>query len=499
MSGKLKVLENSFLYTFSSILVKAIGFLLLPVYTYFLTPIDYGVTTLITAFNSVATFIVAFSLYHAVIRFYVDYKEDHNQLKRLFGTLISFTFLSAIVFFFISITINQLLVELFFKDISFYPYVLVGLLTLVFISIHTMHQKILKAMQLGRKLTIINLIYTFLQVGMNLIFIGIFHLGALGVLIASLIANIGYSIFMVLDLRNKDLIHFCIDLKILKQTLKYSIPLLPHNLSTNIASLFSKIFLNNFNTLAVVGVYSIALQFSGLIDTIQSSVNQAFMPWFFEKMKRISSDDRIDMLSLSKFLLILYSLLYMAVGLFSQETIIIMTSERFISAWTVIPILIIAFSIKSIYYFFINILFYYPDAARKIFVASIIGSIADILFSLILVPRYGMYGAAIGFLIAKILLVSIVVTISQKYNNVGYKVLDMVVIIVPSLMFMFVGLYFSYTVFINEFNWLNFVFKIFIFLSYITFLFFSYKNQVLKVIKSGLLEKTFNKAIFVRK
>ncbi|NMB34189.1 MAG: oligosaccharide flippase family protein, partial [Clostridium sp.] len=76
MRGIGRVLENSFLYTFSSLLVKAIGFLLLPVYTLFLTPEDYGTTNLVNSFNSVATFILAFSLYVAVIRFYVDYKDD---------------------------------------------------------------------------------------------------------------------------------------------------------------------------------------------------------------------------------------------------------------------------------------------------------------------------------------------------------------------------------------------------------------------------------------
>ena len=51
MSAKSKVLENSFLYTFSSLLAKAVGFLLLPVYTLFLTPEDYGITNLVNSFT----------------------------------------------------------------------------------------------------------------------------------------------------------------------------------------------------------------------------------------------------------------------------------------------------------------------------------------------------------------------------------------------------------------------------------------------------------------
>src|SRR5690625_2580823 len=97
MTAKKKVLENSFLYIFSSMLVKAMGFLLLPIYTLFLTPDDYGITNLVMGFINVATFIVSFSLYSAVIRFYADNKDNHEKLKRLYGTVISIVFISGVI------------------------------------------------------------------------------------------------------------------------------------------------------------------------------------------------------------------------------------------------------------------------------------------------------------------------------------------------------------------------------------------------------------------
>ena len=96
MRGIGRVLENSFLYTFSSLLTKAIGFLLLPIYTLFLTPEDYGITNLVNSFTSVATYIVAFSLYVAVIRFYVDYKDEQDKLKRFYGTIVTFVLYLAV-------------------------------------------------------------------------------------------------------------------------------------------------------------------------------------------------------------------------------------------------------------------------------------------------------------------------------------------------------------------------------------------------------------------
>ena len=74
-SGR-KVLINSIIYSCSGLLLKCFSFFLLPLYTVYLTTEDYGINSVITSFISTASFIVAFSLFSAVMRFYVDLKEE---------------------------------------------------------------------------------------------------------------------------------------------------------------------------------------------------------------------------------------------------------------------------------------------------------------------------------------------------------------------------------------------------------------------------------------
>ena len=310
--SKTKVLENSLLYVISSLLVKAIGFLLLPVYTRFLTPEDYGITNLVNGFNQVATFIVAFSLYSAVIRFFADYKEDREKLKRFYGTVIIFVMISGTTLLILGIVFNNIIVACFFKGISFYPIVLISFLTLIFISLHTVHQSIMLGTQQGKKLTIVNLTTFFLQVCLNIFFISIIRLGALGVLLSNLIIDICYFIFMIIDLKKNNLITFCMDKAILNEALRYSIPLMPHNLSTHIASFASRVFINSSNTLALVGLYSISSQFGTIIDLVQSSVNHAFTPWFYEIMNRHDKKSKEEIANFSNLLLAAYSLLYLS-------------------------------------------------------------------------------------------------------------------------------------------------------------------------------------------
>lgn len=478
-----KVIINSGLYTFSSILVKAIGFLLLPVYTLFLTPEDYGITNLVTSFNGVASFVVAFSLYSAVVRFYADYKDDREKMKQFYGTIIVFVFCSGCIFVGLGFILHELLIRWLFKGIAFYPVVVIALLTLTFICLHTVHQSIMQGMQAGKKLTLINLTVFGLQVGLNLLFIGVFKLGAIGVLLASLIINLSYFVYMLYDLKANNLIVFCLNKTLLREALSYSLPLMPHNLSTHIASFAARVFINNSGSLATVGLYSIAWQFGSIIDMVQASVNRAFAPWFYEIMNRGEAGAKGEIIRLSRVLLILYSLVYMVIGLFSQEVVILMTNERYIMAWTAIPVLVVAFSVKSIYYFYVNVLYYYKQAANKIFIATITGSFADIILAVILVPVYGMYGAALAFLNAKIIVVAIVVVMSKRYDDIGYRVAEMLRIVLWSLLFMGVGLYFSYTKYMVVFSWTNLLYKFAVLFAYLIFMYLTNRKVIDGIVK----------------
>jgi len=87
-----KMISNSIIYIGSNLILKAFNFLLLPLYTAYLSTSDYGITNLVTKFQNVAGYIIACCLQVAAIRFYSEYKSNNEKVKRLFGTIISFTF-----------------------------------------------------------------------------------------------------------------------------------------------------------------------------------------------------------------------------------------------------------------------------------------------------------------------------------------------------------------------------------------------------------------------
>ncbi|MFX0142190.1 MAG: lipopolysaccharide biosynthesis protein, partial [Candidatus Hodarchaeota archaeon] len=68
-----KLLRHSSVYSIGNLLSKAIGFFLIPLYTRYLTPADYGVLELLELTSSIISLFLGLRIGTAVIRFFYDY------------------------------------------------------------------------------------------------------------------------------------------------------------------------------------------------------------------------------------------------------------------------------------------------------------------------------------------------------------------------------------------------------------------------------------------
>ncbi len=458
--SKRKVLSNSVFITISALLVQGTGFLLLPFYTNNLSTSEYGTINLITSFVSVLGVLMSLSLVDSLIRYYVDFKDNKRELEKFYGSILTFILLIGAFFVLVLLLFESSIRDLFLIGVDSY-FIYVSIVLLVFFNcVQVVHNGIIQGMQLGKKVAVVNLVLMLSIVFLRVLFIGVFNLSIYGYVLAQLIINFIYFFYVIFDLRRNQMFILILKRKYLKLALLYSVPLIPHSLSSRLASLLSRLFISNSESVSTTGIYSLSLQITGLIDVVQVSFHKAFKPWFFEIMNSNEHSKKSDLLDMTKFLLYIYSIVYLCIALFSQEVIILMTSEDYWSAWYVVPILTIGFSIKSIYYFYVNIIVYNPSASNKLFIASVVSNLIDITLSFILISYIGVFGAAISFVLSKIVLVIITVSIANKYKEVDYKVIGMVKIIVPSLILSFLGLYFSYFYVPLEFNIYNFAYKI---------------------------------------
>ena len=116
---------NSILYAGADFLAKGLHFILLPIYTLFLTTEDYGIQTIILSFNSVLCYVVLLCIDSAILRFYSEYKDDEYSLRRFYGTAINIVCLFAMAVISICVFLQEFLLKYIFKGIAFYPCVMI--------------------------------------------------------------------------------------------------------------------------------------------------------------------------------------------------------------------------------------------------------------------------------------------------------------------------------------------------------------------------------------
>ncbi len=83
-----KLGRGSFFYTASNILQRGISFFLLPLYTHYLTPQDYGILAVVMTLNGFLAILFTWSLPAAVGRFYFDFRDQPELLKEFWGTVV---------------------------------------------------------------------------------------------------------------------------------------------------------------------------------------------------------------------------------------------------------------------------------------------------------------------------------------------------------------------------------------------------------------------------
>lgn len=474
-----RVLGNSLIYTVNDLMLKAFTFFLLPLYTAYLSTEDYGTTNLVNSFTQVSSYIIVFSLFMSVSRFYVEYKEDQEKVKRYFGTMILFSFVSGFGFLLLFVVFNKVLTALVFEGIAFYPVVLVALLGLVFACVYTMYSRILYAMQDAKRVVITSISFFFVNFGFTFLLVVVKHMGAYGVLLATMITNILFCAYVLIDLTHRKLIVFCIDRAILKETLQYSIPIIPHNISTNIAQLVSRIFINNWFELSVVGLFGLASQFGTLTDIAQSSMNSAFQPWFFSQIKEGGKERSASIRQMAYAIAWLSGLIFLLIALFSQEVILLFLNNSYRQAWTVVPLCVVTFAVKSAYYPYINLLLYEKKASRLVFITTVSSSLVNIGLSALLIPMLNMYGSSLADIIAMIIRVAVAVIIARKFNIVGFRFMGFAKIVLIVVLLSGAGLYLSYTQYVYSVSLLNILVKLTVVAVYIGIVAFA-NRQTLK-------------------
>ena len=383
------IVSHTSIYMFGDILRRGVSLIMLPIYTRYLTPADYGVVELLSMLLDVTAIIFSARAGQAVFRFYCT-AESENEKK---GVIASALFLSTAMSGLGALTVivfSEPLAIAVFSDVGYKNFISLFAITLFFNPLIEIPLAHIRAQQKPWLFLIFSVSKLILQLSFNIYFVVILELHVEGVIYSALISGIimalmltGYSISKT---------GFKTTRAITRALFSFSLPLKFAALGSFYMTFGDRYILNIYTDLTQVGIYSLGYKFGFVLLMLTWDPFQKM--WDAEKYEIFKKDDARHIYQ--KVFIYTSSILILGglcISLFTKDLLRIMADPSFLDAYKIVPIIIIAYIFQAwTKYCSMGILL--ERKTMQIAYGEMVGVIVITLAYFTLIPLYGIYGAA---------------------------------------------------------------------------------------------------------
>lgn len=415
-----KIFNNSLVYFFASIFVNASNILLLPIYTKYLSPHDYGIISSVSIFSLIVTSFIGLGLNSSINRFYFDIQDNLKFKTFLFSNglvQISFSLLIVLIIY-----LNQgLFLNNIFKNVPYDPFLKYGLFSGFMSVFPTIPLSLLHAKGKAFQYRLIT-ISTFLLTTIFMFYFVVYNgEGAIGAIRSQLLANsivaLGCFVFFIQQSTIK------VNFLYIKEALFYGIPLMFYGVFGLVNDISSKYFIERFSTLDNLGVFNLSQQISSIPLVLLSAINMAWLPVFYLEAKKSITSDLFAIFG--KYLFIGMSSVSLFIALYSSEIISLISTKGFHGSAIYIPILIFALVFLNSYWIlFSNSLSFTKDTIYFPII-TFMSLCLSIPSNIYLIPRFGLLGASVSIIFTNVFLNVSTFIIFKKKTKFVYDYLSM--------------------------------------------------------------------------
>jgi O-antigen/teichoic acid export membrane protein len=394
-----RVFEDTAVYGVGSLLPKAAGIILVPIYTRFLLPSDYGIMSLASIITTIAGTTLILGQNGALTLYLRSTQSDASEedRRRLLFSVTVFTLAFATAMILLVFPFGPAITTALFgtSGITFYPYIAIALVTALIGMPLMLLQAVNRAKGKARVYSTFQIASFAVNTTFTIWFVVAWRQGALGSLKGTFVAALALAPVALWFLARQMTPRFSAPW--LKRSLAFGLPLVPHALAGWVLTFSDRTILGRYTSLREVGLYSLAYNISMLMNLISQSINQAWGPIYYDLAS--TDDGRLKLPRLTTVYAVTVVFAGMAYMLFAREALMVLASPRYWQAAELVPVIVAAYVCFAMYSVVSTGIFF---AKKTKWVAGISGAAAvvNIGLNLWLIPRYGMWAAAVNTLIA---------------------------------------------------------------------------------------------------
>ncbi len=413
-----RLVKHAGIYGVGVVLTKSVGFLLIPLYTRFLTPADYGVLELLDLTLFFSGIFCMMGISAAVFRFYAAYESETDR-KEVISTALFFVIAVSLL---VAIALQFLAAPLAataFGNAGYAPYVRIVAWTLFFSNLTEVPFAYWRARQRTVRFVVVSLIRTAVSAGTLVLAVAVLHQGVRGVVYANLITN-GLLGLIMLGITLGE-VGFRVARHKLREMLKYGAPLIVQSLASFVLVFSDRLFLRHFANLAEVGVYSLGYKLAGIVSLLVSGPFS--MTWSWQQFELAKKDNARNMYArIQTYQLVVSVCVGLAVAIMAKDALRVMTPQSYWAATRIVPLIVLCYILDNIKAVVLSGILI-QRVTHYLAAISVVAAVANLTLNYVLISRYHAMGAALATVLSYAFLLALAFLVAQRVYYVRYEYL----------------------------------------------------------------------------
>lgn len=383
-----ELFKHTAIYGIGDMSRRLVGFVLIPIYTKYLSPGEYGIFQLSMTFISFASLLYLLGVNTAFFRFYLDHKDERER-SRTFTT--SFLFVLAVD------TVLTVLVVLFREGISSLLFgspehdllVVLSGIALIAQSLETFPVLVLRAENRSGfylVMVIVQLATTLLASAYFIVRAGMASEGALlGVVL-------GYvAIFLMFLPTALAKLVPAFSWKLVRDLLSFGMPFVPSMLALTALNISDQYVIRYFRGIEETGLYALAYKIGMTVNLFVSAFRMAYVPFVFQVARAPDARERYSRAFTYFSSVLILATLLLCLGL--DEIYDLTVDPKFHGSKGIVPVVAFSYVLFGIHT--VSIVGIYLEEKTSLMpLVCGVSAILNVAANIVLVPRFGMYAAA---------------------------------------------------------------------------------------------------------
>ena len=411
-----RLLRGSFVYGLGSVLQRFLSFLLLPLFTRFLQPEDYGAAALVGLLSVGVSGLFSLGTGNSLGILYFKEEDSSKRPVKIWTNvllLLVYGFFLYATLYVVAPTLSMLM----FQTEEYSHLFRIALFGLLCSTASGPLLAYFRMEEEAKTYVVLTLISSLISISASIYLIVVLGLGVTGMLIAGLLAN--FVIFFLALLLVGRRIPFSVDTKLVKPLVRIGFPSIWGMFAFMIIDYADRQMIQRMLGLDALGIYSVGYNFGMVMLICVNAFSMAWPPFFVSFISRREEAKTVFAKVLKYYLLVFGFLVLIFFG-FARPVTTLMAATTYRNAFVVVGMVAAAYTLKGAYLIFLPA-FYFEEKLVLQTTMEWIAALTNITLNFLLIPRFGIAGAAAATLGCYMVLPACTAFFSQKFLQVDYE------------------------------------------------------------------------------